>query len=176
MNLYFDSYSEKYSSKILQFRSGTVTVDEYLIEEAGELHELCAARTRLYFDANSDLVGYFTLALNTLTLSEVIRRDWGLQGQRNYSALHIWYFGVKQECKRLGYGRRMMTDIIHIARNFSVDIGCRCLLVEVDQNNTEANYFYKDMDFVIDVEDYPYNHMVLRIAPYSEEELEMMQE
>ncbi|CAM3996089.1 GNAT family N-acetyltransferase [Cohnella lubricantis] len=176
MIAYYDPFSDKHRKKIRRFRSGDDLVDGFINEEAGELHDLCAARTRLYFDTEDNLVGYFTLMPTTIKLSEQTRIQWELGTRRIiHPALHILYFGIHEEYKLRGYGRHMMRDIIHMARNFAVDIGCRCLVLEVKRDNNDAIAFYEKMEFVTIEEDEPYNKMALRIAPYTVEELELME-
>lgn len=172
----YDSYSDHYEDQIRRFQSGDSQVDDFIIEEAGELHDLCAARTRLYFNDEEILAGYFTLMPTMITISESIRRGWGLETYRsNHPAIHILYFGVSNRFQRRGYGRQMMMDIIHLTRVLAIDIGCRCLVLEVSASNVDAIEFYKKMDFIViedSDEDQPYLKMALRIAPYDPNDLE----
>ena len=77
-------------------------VEFFLKEEALRLHDLQSAITRLYFDENQNLVGYFTLYNDLVSLHkrqiEKYERDfkWNSPNYRYFPAVKLHYLGVDQ--------------------------------------------------------------------------------
>ncbi|MBE7897179.1 GNAT family N-acetyltransferase [Paenibacillus polymyxa] len=155
--LIYDDISSKYIKDIegLSFAQtpDEMSVENFLKEKALLLHELQTARTRLYFDDNDKLVGFFTLH-NDLIAINPKQRDrleslygWTLPKDSDltqFPSVKLHYLGVDTKYRKLGYGKYMVLEAIKIAADISELSGCNFLNVEALESTVE---FYNKRGF-----------------------------
>lgn len=140
--------SDEYKAQIDQFQcNDEVSVQSFLIEEALHYHELNLARTRLYFDKNQNLAGYFTVYNDMMTIGREKRRKHGLQqlpSYKFYPALKLHYLGIDQRYRKKKYGEYLLLEVLCLSQEVSEKTGCLFLSLE---SLPSAIGFYKKYEF-----------------------------
>jgi len=93
------------------------SVEIFLKEQALTLHQLRSAVTRLYFDENQNLVGYFTLFNDHIYIypQQKEKYMWMLPEELDYfPAIKIHYLGVDNRYRGLGYGRYLLAEAVYV--------------------------------------------------------------
>lgn len=142
------------------------SVAEFLKEHALNLHQLRSAVTRLYFDENQNLVGYFTLHNDLVHVFSNQRKkhEWKLpMNIDHFPAIKIHYLGVDKRYRGLGYGRYLLSEAVHVVQELAGKSGCNFITVEALFN---AIGFYEKFGFVIRQKGksyQPFHNMVLKL-------------
>lgn len=155
--LTFDFISSKYIENIERFEfentPDEMSVESYLKEKALRLHELQTAITRLYFDANQNVVGFFTLHNDVISLHPRQRErledvyGWMLPKDgdiTSFPAIKLHYLGVDSRYRKMGYGKHMVAEALSIAAEIAEQSGCNFLTVEALGSTVE---FYRKRGF-----------------------------
>lgn len=122
-------------------------VSLFLKEEALRFHLLNMARTRLYFDEDHNLVGYFTVYNDLMEFSNRQRRKhrYSLPARhRYYPALKLHYLGVDERHRNKKYGTYLLLETLTLAMQTSRSVGCVFLTLEAIKS---AVPFYYHHDF-----------------------------
>lgn len=107
--------------------SDEISVEVFLKEKALKLHYLRSAVTRLYFDENRNLVGYFTLYNDHVHVfsSQRTRHSWNLPSEIDlFPAVKIHYLGIDRRFRNQGYGRFLLTEAIYLIERIANTSGC----------------------------------------------------
>ena len=112
-----DFINIKYKEDIENFScSDELQVEQFLKEEAQHLHDSRTAITRLYFDENQNLVGYFTLYNDIVQVGKQKRlKHWSAflptSNLVYFPAIRLHYLGVDNQYRDMGYGKQLMLDL-----------------------------------------------------------------
>jgi ribosomal protein S18 acetylase RimI-like enzyme len=115
--------------------SDEISVELFLKEQAFKLHALRSAVTRLYFDENQNLVGYFTLYNDHVHLfpSQKAKHGWILPDLDLFPAVKLHYLGVdirhrNREIHR--YGEYLLGEVVDLIENIAKNSGCNFITIE----------------------------------------------
>jgi ribosomal protein S18 acetylase RimI-like enzyme len=136
--LSFDFISNEYSKEIEAFHFNKtvdeMNVEKFFKEQALHLHQLQTVVTRLYFNESDQLVGFFSLHNDLISLmpTQINRFGWELptEGQSHYPAIKLHYLGVDSRYRNQGIGKHMLNEAISIASEVTALSGCNFLSVE----------------------------------------------
>lgn len=153
--LTFDYISSSYTGHLNNFQFGSFdenTIKEFLLTKALYFHELQTATTRLYFDEDQNLVGFFTLHNDLIELERNKVNEfgdkygWELPNDEQYyfPAIKLHYFAIDKRYRGLGYGKHLMQEIIEIATDVTQQSGCNFITIEALPNSVE---FYHKRGF-----------------------------
>jgi len=121
-------------------------VKEFLCSDAQEAHDSHEVRTRLYFDENQNMVGFFSLYNDLVHLTEeaqlllVNRFSWKFPNQGNithFPAIKLHYLGVDKRWRGRGIGDHLIQEVIDIAYEAREHSGCKFISVEALPNSVE---------------------------------------
>lgn len=144
--------SEDYLEYINDFRcSDEPSVEEFLKEYALKFHENNLAKTRLYFNEEKQLIGYFTLFTDQVTVvkSKRNQNQWNLtsvHGKQMYPAIRLHYLGVDEKYRKKGYGKALLYFSLDICKQISEEIGCVFLSIEALDSSIA---FYEKFEFKV---------------------------
>ncbi|MBY0217910.1 GNAT family N-acetyltransferase [Paenibacillus illinoisensis] len=150
--LNWDDISREYQSEIENFQMLN-TPDErnvraFLQNCALELHERQTAVTRLYFDQEDKLVGFFSLHNDLVKVSPslILEHRWNLitEGLTHFPAIKLHYLGVDARYRKQGVGKYLMEEVRSIAKEISNYSGCNFITVEALHSSLT---FYRDRGF-----------------------------
>lgn len=148
--LTFEYLSEAHTEMIRAFNcSDEPQVDLFLKEKALNLQLQKTAITRLYFDENQNVVGYFTLHNDLIQIfkNQQKKNKWQLPDELQYfPALKVYYLGVDLNFRRKYYGQFLIGEIFHIAKTISILSGCTFIALEAKENVVS---FYEKYGFII---------------------------
>jgi GNAT superfamily N-acetyltransferase len=142
--------SDRYIEDINNFQcSDEQSVEEFLKEYALKFHENNLAKTRLYFNDEKQLVGYFTLFSDYVTVvkSKRDQHKWTLtsiHGKHMFPAIRLHYLGVDSRFRKKGYGKMLVYFAIDISKQISEEVGCTFLSIEALNSSVE---FYEKLEF-----------------------------
>lgn len=137
-NPHFDEYTEKFISTDLQssisdFKySDEPAVENFLKNEALNLHKTNTANTRLFFDLEGNLVGYFTLFNDIVSLGKGKKEKlgWQLEMIKYFPAVRLHFMGVDENHRGKRIGEYLLMRAFEITQNISRESGCNFLTVE----------------------------------------------
>jgi GNAT superfamily N-acetyltransferase len=124
------------------------------------------AITRLYFDEDQSLVGYFTLFNDMVQVGKQksIKHWAGFLPKSELSyfpAVRLHYLGVDKRHRKKGYGRDLMYELFYISRDITKLSGCNFITVEALNNSVP---FYRVYFGFIRIDRKPFFEvMVLKI-------------
>ncbi len=153
--LTFDYISANYINLLSTFEFESFdenSIKEFLLTKALYFHELQTAVTRLYFDENQNLVGFFTLHNDLIELERNKVNEfgnkygWELPHEEQYyfPAIKLHYFAIDRRYRGQGYGKYLMQEIIEIATDIAQQSGCNFISVEALPDSVE---FYHKRGF-----------------------------
>lgn len=128
--------------------SDEISVELFLKEQALKLHQLRSAITRLYFDDNQNLVGYFTLYNDHVQVFQKQKEKyrWNLPDFDLFPAVKLHYIGVDSRFRKLGYGSYLLTEAVYVIGQIAKTSGCNSITVEALNS---AVGFYEEYGFVL---------------------------
>lgn len=149
-NLSFEYLSDHHNQHIFDFEcEDEIIVSNFLKEDAIKFQITKSTVTRLYFDQDEQLIGYFTL-FNDLV--EVLRNKREKQkwtdfviGVNEFPAVRIHYIGVDSRYRNKGFGKYLLLEAINIAKDISINSGCNFITVEVLEKSL---WFYEKYKFI----------------------------
>ncbi|MDI4643600.1 GNAT family N-acetyltransferase [Cohnella hashimotonis] len=143
--LEWDFIDQKYMTKIEDFQcSDEPSVRAFLQEEALSFHNLGIAKTKLFFDDEDNLVGYFTLYNDMMTIGRKKRRRHNLNelpSYKYYPAIKLHYMGVDQRFRNRGFGAYLLSSAMVAAKEVSEQSGC--LFLTVESLKSAIGFYYK---------------------------------
>ncbi|MDO3408640.1 GNAT family N-acetyltransferase [Saccharibacillus sp. CPCC 101409] len=153
MTLSFDYLSEETYWETENFDCGEETVNEFLKDrdEALEYQKHNSAITRLYYDSENNMIGFYTVQVSLLDIDRqsIKNLDWNKKLPRlksSFPVIHVLYFGVDSRHARKGYGRQMMRDIFDMAFELVRNMGCNFIFAEAIKSENTLK-FYTELDF-----------------------------
>lgn len=134
MKLTFEELTPKHSELINRFEcDDEPSVALFLREEALNYHQLNMAKTRLYFDENHNLVGFFTVLNDLFELSnrqKVKHKYYNFPPYRFFPAIKLHYLGIDRREREKGYGRYLLLEALDLACEISEKTGCLFMTLE----------------------------------------------
>lgn len=118
----------------------------FVREQALKLHQLRSAVTRLYFDENQNLVGYFTLYNDHVHVfaNQKSKHNWNLPELDLFPAIKLHYLGVDLRERRKGYGEFLLAEVVNLVEHIASNSGCNFITIESLAN---AVSFYEKYGF-----------------------------
>lgn len=139
------------------------SVAEFLREQALSLHQSNCAITRLYFDENQNLIGFFTLYNDHIEISKAKKKkhNWELpQDIRFFPTIKLHYIGVDSRYRGQGYGQELMDEVFDVCQEIATLSGCVFLTLE---SLNSAIGFYEKNGFELYSRDVYFQNMILKL-------------
>lgn len=166
--LTYEYISEDHLETILKFDcSDEISVERFLKEEAFSLHKFQTAITRLYFDNENHLVGYFTLHNDLVQLMKSQKEKyeekfaWELPKYKFLPSIKLHYLGVDSRYRGKGFGEFLLGEVIQIARDNSKNVGCNFITVEALWSSKD---FYEKYGFKSREKDKEFLNMIFNLT------------
>lgn len=139
-----------------------ITVRDFLIEQALKLHLLNLASTRLFFDENENLIGYFTLYNDMMQIGKAkrIKHKLYVPSFKYYPAVKLHYLGVDSRYRKNGFGEHLILSIFEVVTEIAKNSGCIFLSVE---SLPSAVGFYKKYEFQYLSNNKPFINMFFKV-------------
>lgn len=147
---------EKYlCAKYIEYTNKFRCVDKYkddqvqlfLQEQALDLMERNLVRTRLFFDENQNLIGFYSLFNDTVKMNKYKRKEVGIllpKEVKEIPAIRLHYIGVDNRFRGRGYGEKIMGSALFNCIKVAKISGCSLITLE----STEyTKVFYEKFDF-----------------------------
>ena len=133
--------SDEHRTAIEGFQcSDEVSVANFLKEQAFGLHHVNSAITRLYFDSNRNLVGYFTLYNDMVSINNDLRKKHDLLHMPRIKyllAVKLHYLGVDDRYRKQGMGKYLLLEALDVVFQISKNSGCNFMTIESLQSSYE---------------------------------------
>lgn len=126
---------------------GSNHVQLFLQEHAINLMERNLVRTKLFFDLNDNLIGYYSLFNDTIKINKKKREQLGVylpQNVKEIPAIRLHYLGVDDDYRNKGYGDYLMASLITSCATVAKHSGCTLITLESTESVVD---FYAKYDF-----------------------------
>lgn len=123
-------------------------VQTFLQEESLELMGRNLVRTRLFFDGDRNLIGYYSLFNNIIKINKGKRIELNVllpNEVKEIPAIRFHSFGVDNKYMNQGYGSFLMSSVLFNCAKVAQMSGCTLITVE---STKSANGFYEKYGFV----------------------------
>lgn len=137
---------------VTDFHCTDTDLDDFLVEDALNCqHDFLAATTALLVANSEQLMGYFSLAADAITLNPEEKEAEGITRQfRSFPALKIARLAIDKRFQGQGWGKGAVLFCIGLARRLNDltrydGVGCRFLTVDAYPTAVD---FYKKFRFV----------------------------
>jgi GNAT superfamily N-acetyltransferase len=123
-------------------------VENFLKEEAYNLMQRNLVRTRLFFDNNQNLIGFYSLFNDTIKIHKQTRMKMEIylpQGVKEIPAIRLHYLGVDERFRGKGFGAYLMASVLYNCAKVAEITGCSLITVE---STEKARGFYEKFDFI----------------------------
>lgn len=161
----FEYIQPKHIELVSKFNcSDELNLETFLKEQALKFHQLRSAVTRLYFDENQNLIGYFTLHNDLIHVfnSQKIKHGWNLPDTHDFfPAIKLHYLGIDINFRNKGYGKFLLAEAVFLIEQLASVSGCTFITVEALKRSES---FYEKYGFVSRQRSIHYNSMVLKLA------------
>jgi GNAT superfamily N-acetyltransferase len=163
--------SEIHREKIDNFNcSDEPSVEAFLKENAMKLHYCNAANTRLFYDEDNNLVGFFTLFTDQVLIPKGKREKhkWDVfsaVGKPMYPAIRLHYMGVGRRYRNNGFGKILLYFILDICKEVSENVGCS--FVSVEALNDSVSFYDKYGFFTLNRPNKKFVNMIFKIDELS---------
>ncbi len=146
--LHCEFISEEHQQAIQNFDcSDEISVATFLKEHAYGLHQTSSAITRLFFDEDRNLIGYFTLFNEMVYMSKAKRKKHELEHMpkdKFLPAIKLHYLGVDDCYRKRGHGEYLLFEALLVAKKISQMSGCNFVTLE----SLNSSYsFYEKYEF-----------------------------
>ncbi|MBO8172442.1 MAG: GNAT family N-acetyltransferase [Bacillaceae bacterium] len=145
----FEYIDERHREKIESFDcDDEPLVQNFLREDALRFHQYNTAITRLYFNENQELIGFFTLYNDQIEIVKSKRQQqaWELPTDiKFYPSIKLHFLGVDKRFRKLGYGEYLLFEVIEISKKIAKDSGCNFISLEALNSSIR---FYEKYGFV----------------------------
>jgi GNAT superfamily N-acetyltransferase len=169
-NIKEEYLSDEHLSKLQEFRcSDEPIVENFLKEEAYNLMKRNLVRTRLFFDDNQNLIGFYSLFNDTIKINKQKRMQLEIylpQGVTEIPAIRLHYLGVDERFRGNGFGAYLMVSVLYNCAKVAEITGCSLITVE---STEKAKSFYEKFDFTYICPTDRYYLMALNTKPLVEE-------
>ena len=146
---HFEILDEKHREIINDFKcSDEIEVEIFLKKDAYELQDHKCATTRLYFNDLGQFIGYFTLFNETVQIGKAKFEKYKWQrpsGLRYFPAVKIYYLGVDERFRGIGYGKDLLFEIFDLAVDLNELSGCAFITLEAKEKSI-GFYTYHDFE------------------------------
>lgn len=147
-NLREEYLKSEYLDKLLNFQcSDEEQVEFFLKEEALNLMERNLVRTRLFFDQDENLIGFYSLFNDNIKINKQKRRELDIRlpdKVKVIPGIRLHYLGVDTRFRNMGYGKYLMASVLYHSAVVSKITGCSLITVESTKN---ARSFYDKFQF-----------------------------
>ncbi|MEI3613721.1 N-acetyltransferase [Pseudogracilibacillus sp. SO30301A] len=139
-------------NQIREFRcvnqNGDNHVQKFLQEQALDLMSQNLVRTRLFFDKNRSLIGFYSLFNDTIKLNKHKRKQLDIKlphGVQDIPSIRLHFLGIDDKHMGKGYGNDLMASIITNCINVARISGCTLIVLEATEDVVQ---FYEKYDFI----------------------------
>lgn len=122
-------------------------VQLFLQEQALDLMERNLVRTRLFFDENQNLIGFYSLFNDTIKINTNKRGQLNVSLPYNVNeipAIRLHYIGIDNRYRSLSYGTNLMVSVLVNSAKVAKISGCTLITVE---STKVVKDFYLKHDF-----------------------------
>ncbi|PAQ15056.1 GNAT family N-acetyltransferase [Bacillaceae bacterium SAOS 7] len=144
-----ENLTSEHLEKLQEFQcSDEEQVEVFLKEEAYNLMERNLVRTRLFFDKNQNLIGFYSLFNDTIKMSKKKREAMEIRlpdSVKDIPAIRLHYIGVDSRFRKNGYGLYLMASAFYHCNIISKISGCSLITLE---STKKARTFYEKFDFI----------------------------
>jgi GNAT superfamily N-acetyltransferase len=169
-NITEEYLSNKHLPRLQEFQCpDEITVERFLREEAYNLMERNLVRTRLFFDENQNIIGFYSLFNDTIKMNRQKRLQMDISlpdGVKEIPAIRLHYLGVDIRFRKKGFGAYLMASVLYNCAKIAKITGCSLITVE---STEKARDFYKKFDFIYICPVRQYYLMALNTKPLIEE-------
>ncbi|MDM5339679.1 GNAT family N-acetyltransferase [Fictibacillus enclensis] len=159
--------SEEHREKVELFTcSDEESVGEFLKENALKLHMCNTASTRLFFDQQDNLIGYFTLFTDQVLVPKNLKQkhNWevfSLVGKPMYPAIRLHYMGVDENFRSKGYGKILLYFALDICKEVAENVGCN--FVSIEALNSAVPFYIKHGFYKLNKNNNKFVNMIFKI-------------
>ncbi|GGJ79824.1 GNAT superfamily N-acetyltransferase [Anoxybacillus voinovskiensis] len=162
--------SDEHLLKLQEFRcTDEQIVENFLKEDAYNLMKRNLVRTRLFFDDNQNLIGFYSLFNDTVKIQKQKRAMLEIylpSSVKEIPAIRLHYLGVDERFRGKGFGSYLMTSVLYHCAKVAEITGCSLITVEATEN---AKSFYEKFGFTYICPINRYYLMALSTKPLMEE-------
>jgi ribosomal protein S18 acetylase RimI-like enzyme len=123
-------------------------VTSFLADErflSGLQHDVSATYLLIDQDAEPQVLGYATVTLDSVRLTNSEKRRMEDVGFSDFGALRIQMIGIDHRCQRQGHGTKLLEGVTGLARTLSETISVRFLLADANVRKVD---WYEAAGFV----------------------------
>jgi GNAT superfamily N-acetyltransferase len=142
------------------------TVKEFLVEQAYKMQQLKMTSTKLFFDGDNKLIGYFTLYNDMMKIGKEKRVKHGLSdlpSVKYYPAVKLHYLGVDSRYQKIGYGKELLFSALDTVSRISEESGC--IFMSVESLKSSVDFYYK-YEFQHLSDNKPFTNMFFKIGEF----------
>ncbi|MEH6973919.1 MULTISPECIES: GNAT family N-acetyltransferase [Bacillus] len=170
VELFDEVLSPEHRSKVDNFKcESEKDVEIFLKKDSWELQEYNMTLTRLFFNKDGDLVGYFTLfneSVPKVGKDKLIKENWKLpNSEKSYPAVRLHYLGVDERYQKQGIGYTILISAIDVCTKISKLSGCTFVSVQALNSAVE---FYEKYHFKRVATEKKYVNMLLKLEDAEE--------
>ncbi|MEH6941036.1 GNAT family N-acetyltransferase [Bacillus sp. JJ722] len=169
MNLNGEFLSLHHEDSIHEFKcSDEPSVEAFLKEQAMDLMDRCFSRTRLFFDSNQNLIGFYSLFNDSFKVPKKKTGELSIKLPTAVSyvpAVRLHYIGVDERYRGKGNGQFLLTSALYEVYKISKHSACTLVTIEATEN---AKEFYKKFGFVHLSKQGRLNLMALNVTIFAE--------
>ncbi|QWI46713.1 GNAT family N-acetyltransferase [Bacillus mycoides] len=124
-------------------------VEEFLREDAMMYQLRNMAKTRLFFDGNHNLIGYFSVFNDHVCIGRTKRKKANItppKGINHFPAIRLHYLGVDSRYRKKGYGEEILLSVLEHCYKLALITGCTLITVQALKSSMG---FYQNYDFII---------------------------
>ncbi|QKY70399.1 GNAT family N-acetyltransferase [Lentibacillus sp. CBA3610] len=128
-------------------KDGDNQVETFLQQEAFKLMQRNLVRTRLFFDGDQNLIGFYSLFNETIKMNKQKREEVQIylpQKVKEIPAIRLHYIGVDSRYQNQGIGLYIMSSVLTNCTKVAKLSGCSLITVESTENTVN---FYSKFDF-----------------------------
>lgn len=143
--------NDSHQNKIDGFRcidkAECTRVQDFLQNEALDYMKTNIARTRLFFDGDNNLVGFYSLFNDTIKMNRQKRESMDVRlphGVSDIPAIRLHFLGIDNEYQSKGFGGFVMGSALDSCIKIARSSGCSLIVVESTES---ARGFYEKLGF-----------------------------
>lgn len=156
-----DSHQNKVDGFHCIDKAGCRSVQDFLQNEALDYMKRNIARTRLFFEGDNNLVGFYSLFNDTIKINRQKRESMDIRlphGVSDIPAIRLHFIGVDNAYQSKGFGEYIMGSVLDNCIEIARSSGCSLIVVESTES---AKGFYEKLDFTYVRPENGYNIMAM---------------
>lgn len=125
--------SDKDLKHLQDFKCSDDRVNNFLKNESLVMQEHSMASTRLFFNLDNVLVGYYTIfndIVQRINKQKLVKENWDLEVSEYYPAIRLHYIGVDEKYKNQKIGYTMLMDVFDKSESIAQLSGCTFITLE----------------------------------------------